>query len=149
MNVTIHYEEMAEAYMCNHKYNHSIYSRYIQYRVLHHRIFTRDKLLKMKIIDNDSCLKCQLPDSIEHLFINCQYSTTLWTEVEEWINSIGFFLVTGKRSTFIINLILSSTKQCLYVSRESETGTVILHVKRILKKYMVTDKYWAQIKWRD
>ena len=91
MNVTIQYEEMAEAFMCNHEYNQNIHSRYIQYRVLHHRIFTRDKLMKMKIIDNDSCLKCQLPDSNEHLFINCQYSATLWTEVEKWINSIGFF----------------------------------------------------------
>ena len=73
MNVTICYEEMADAFMCNHKCNQNTYSRYIQYRVLDHRIFTRAKLLKMKIIDNDSCLKCQLPDSIEHLFITCRY----------------------------------------------------------------------------
>ena len=56
MNVTIQYEEIAEAFMCNHEYNQNIYSRYIQYRVLHLRILTRDKLLKMKIIDYDSCL---------------------------------------------------------------------------------------------
>ena len=43
-----------------------------------------------KIIDNDSCLKCQLPDIIEHLFINWEYSEILWTEVQKWINSIGF-----------------------------------------------------------
>ena len=77
MNVTIDYEEMAEPFVCNHKYKQNIYSRYIQYRVLHHRIFTRDRLLKMKIIDNDRCQKCQLPDSIEHLFIKCEYSATL------------------------------------------------------------------------
>ena len=63
MNVTINYDEMAEAFVCNHKYNQNIYSRNIQYSVLHHRIFTRDKLLNMKIIGNDSCQKCQLSDS--------------------------------------------------------------------------------------
>ena len=34
--------------------------------------------------------KCQLPDIIEHLFINCEYSEIFWTEVQKWIDSIGF-----------------------------------------------------------
>ena len=68
---TVSCKEMAEASVCNHKYNQNIYSRNIQYKVYHHRIFTSEKLLnEMKIIDNDSCLKCQLPDSIGHLLIN-------------------------------------------------------------------------------
>ena len=74
---------MAEAFVIKHKYNQNIHSRYIQYRVPYQRIFTRDKLFKMEIIDSDSCIKCQLPDSIEHLFINFEYSVTLWTEVEK------------------------------------------------------------------
>ena len=90
INVAISYEEMAEAFVCNHKYNQNTYSRYIQYKVYRHRIFTRDKLLKMKIIDIDSCLKCQVPDKIEHLFIKCEYSEILWPEVQKWIDSIGF-----------------------------------------------------------
>ena len=93
MNVTIlvSYEEMAEASVCNHKCNQNIYSRNIHYKIHHHRIFTSDKLLnEMKISDNDSCLKCQLPDIIEHLFINCEYSEIFWTEVQKWIDSIGF-----------------------------------------------------------
>ena len=44
----------------------------------------------MKISNNDSCIKCQLPDSIDHLFSNCEYSATLWTEAEKWITIIGF-----------------------------------------------------------
>ena len=88
---TVSYEEMAEASVCNHKCNQNIYSRNIQYKVHHHRIFTSDKLLnKMKISDNDSCLKCQLPYRIEHSFINCEYSERLWTKVQKWINRIGF-----------------------------------------------------------
>ena len=146
MNVTIQYEEMAEAYMCNHKYNHNIYSRCIQYRVLHHRIFTRDKLLKLKIIDNDSCLKSQLPDSIEHLFINCQYSTTLWTEVEEWINTIGFLLVTGK-STFIIYLILLSTKQGLYIPQGVKNGYCHSTCKKDIEKIYGVWKVLGTNKW--
>ena len=63
----------------------------------------------------------KLPDSIEHLFINCEYSATLWTEVESLINSIGFLnykidheikiLDDRKATHFIINLILLSSKQ--------------------------------------
>ena len=52
MNVTICYEDKAEAQL-------NIHSRYFHID-LHHRIFTRDELLKMKNIDNDHCLKCQL-----------------------------------------------------------------------------------------
>ena len=77
-------------------------------------MFTRDKLLKMKLIDNDCCLKCQQPESIEHLFFNCEYSATLWTEVEKWINSTGFLnykvdnkitILGDRKKNFIINLI--------------------------------------------
>ena len=79
---TVSYEEMAEASVCNHKCNQNIYSRNIQYKVHHHRIFTSDKLLsETKFSDNDSWLKCQLPDRIEHFFINCEYSEIFWTEV--------------------------------------------------------------------
>ena len=79
----------------------------------------------------------------------------LWTKVRKWINSIVFpnykkdnkikILGDRKKKYFIINLILLSTKQCLHVNRKSKTGTNIHHVKRTSKKYMVTDKYWAQI----
>ena len=44
----------------------------------------------MKSIDNDTCPKRQLSDSVEHLFINREYTVTLWTLVEKWINSISF-----------------------------------------------------------
>ena len=130
MNITISYEEMGEVFVCNHKYNQIIYSRYIQYKVHYHRIFTRDKLLKMKIIDNDSCLKCQLPDRIEHLFINCEYSKILWTEVQKWIDSIGFFQITKyiTKSKFLVigkrNNVLSILYCYLPNSAYTSTGSL-------------------------
>ena len=45
MNVTIGYEEMTEAFVCNHTYNQNIYSIYYQYRDIHHKIFTKDELI--------------------------------------------------------------------------------------------------------
>ena len=47
MNVTINYEEMAEAFVCNHEYNQNIYSRYIQYsppsQDIHKRLITKNE----------------------------------------------------------------------------------------------------------
>ena len=36
----------------------------------------------MKNNDNDNWLKCQLPDTIEHLFINYEHSATFWMYID-------------------------------------------------------------------
>ena len=44
-----------------------------QFKKNHHIRCTRDKLFKAKITDSDSCHVCELKQTAEHLFVECQH----------------------------------------------------------------------------
>ena len=66
MIVTMNYKRIDEAFVCNQKYNQNIYKIYIQNRVLYHRIFTRDELLKMKSLILCGCIFIDYAPSIKY-----------------------------------------------------------------------------------
>ena len=46
------------------------YVRYLQFRLLHRRIFTNELLYRMKIVDSPECPLCNnIPETIEHAFL--------------------------------------------------------------------------------
>ena len=62
------------------------YLKYIQFRTLHYRFFTNDKLFVMKIKESNLCGMCKsAEDSIEHMLLFCECSIQLWMEVRNWI----------------------------------------------------------------
>ena len=61
------------------------YFRYLQFRLLHRRIFTNELLYCMKIVDSPECPLCNnIPETIEHAFLECQKIHTLWRQIEIW-----------------------------------------------------------------
>jgi len=49
-------------------------------RALHKKLPTKDKLLALGIISQKSCPFCQQqPESISHLFFECDYSAYIWS----------------------------------------------------------------------
>ena len=67
-----------------------IYLKYIQFRTLHYRYFTNDILAKIGIMDNNKCSMCKVGiDSNYHMLIDCPATISLWTEVQNWIRSLG------------------------------------------------------------
>ena len=44
-----------------------------QFKINHHILYTCDKLLKAKITDSDSYHVCELKQTVEHLFEECQH----------------------------------------------------------------------------
>ena len=97
-----------------------MYMRYIQFRILHYRIATWSELYKMKIVTDDSCEYCKQKESIKHLFHECEKSSLLWIEVQEWIKRMGFgnynleirsiILDESRKKYKLINIILLATK---------------------------------------
>uniref|UniRef100_A0A3Q7FJ25 Reverse transcriptase zinc-binding domain-containing protein n=1 Tax=Solanum lycopersicum TaxID=4081 RepID=A0A3Q7FJ25_SOLLC len=50
------------------------------------RLLTRDRLAKMGICEERECLSCGCkPESIEHIFFECEYSMKCLMAVLEWI----------------------------------------------------------------
>ena len=57
-----------------------------QFKINHHILYTRDKLLKAKITDSDSCHVCELKQTVEHLFVECQHVHSFWNLFTFWWN---------------------------------------------------------------
>jgi len=44
-----------------------------QFKINHHILYTRDKLFRAKIIENDECQLCGVRQTLEHLFVECRH----------------------------------------------------------------------------
>ena len=67
------------------------YLIYTQFRTLHRRFYTNDKLHKMGIKNSDKCTFCHdESDSVEHMLLRCNIIRTFWDRINNWIEEIGF-----------------------------------------------------------
>ena len=57
-----------------------------QFKINHLILYTRDKLVKAKAIDSDSCHVCKLKQTVEHLFVECQHVHSFWNLFTSWWN---------------------------------------------------------------
>ena len=57
-----------------------------QFKINHHILYTRDKLFKAKITDSDSCHVCVSKQTLEHLFVECQYVHSFRYLFTSWWN---------------------------------------------------------------
>ena len=53
------------------------------------RVFTNERLYCMKTVDSPECSICNnIPEAIEHAFLECQKIHTLWRQVEVWLGMV-------------------------------------------------------------
>ena len=57
-----------------------------QFKINHHILYTRDKLFKAKITDSDSCHVCNVKQTVQHLFVECQHFHSFWNLFTSWLN---------------------------------------------------------------
>ena len=58
-----------------------------QFKINHHILYTRDKLFRAKIIENDECQLCGVRQTLEHLFVECRHVHSFWNLFAFWWNS--------------------------------------------------------------
>ena len=58
----------------------------------HHRgclsslITTKKELFKFRLVEDEACTLCLLPDSIEHTFLDCTVTTAFYSKAISWFN---------------------------------------------------------------
>ena len=62
-------------------------SREFQFKFLHRIVVTKKELFRYGIKDNGYCLYCGELDSIEHTFIECQFTKCFVRQVVNWFNT--------------------------------------------------------------
>ena len=60
--------------------------RVFQYKFLNNILYLNKSLYKMKLADTPLCTFCQREEeTINHLFLECEYSKTLWSDIQNWL----------------------------------------------------------------
>ena len=103
-------------------------TREFQYKLLHRIIFTNKALYKMGIVSSTMCTFCEkFEESIEHLFIYCEITSSFWLSVTEWLKNyftnlhnlsatnitFGFF----RKDFLLLNHIVILCKQVIFQCR--------------------------------
>ena len=61
--------------------------RIFQYKILNNILYFNKALYQMKIADSPFCTFCSQEDeTIEHVFLSCEYFKRLWKNVRDWVN---------------------------------------------------------------
>ena len=79
-------QTIAALYVLPFKLTKSIKLSMFQFKINHHTQYTRDKLFKAKITDSDSCHVCVSKQTLEHLFVECQYVHSFRNLFTSWWN---------------------------------------------------------------
>ena len=131
--------ELQKSFHLHHASFKDCYLKYTQFRTLHRRFFTNDKLHKMGIKPSGMCSFCKVSsDSVDHMLLYCNIVQNLWLEVNNWIIELGFknYNLTNSRKFLgdldngpIINSIILLTKKVIYDSFKEEKKPVFIHIK--------------------
>ena len=147
---------ISRSFVKHHTVYKDTYLNYIQFRTLHHRFYTNDKLFVMGIKQSKMCGMCNVvEDSIEHMFLYCIHSVKLWSDVRDWIIQLGMIdynlsdirKITGDmENALAINCIILLTKKVIYNAMKKERPPHFIAVKYEVKNFFYQEKYRLYIK---
>ena len=131
---------------------------WLQYRILHRILGTNEYLHKLKISSSNLCRLCgQETESIEHLFLHCNESTAIWTNLRtwfltkisflvEWTNHIKILCYTKQDEHFWpLNFILIITRQYIFSCAYKEKKLNIFELQKVIKARYEDHKILSKI----
>ncbi|KAK6167008.1 hypothetical protein SNE40_021121 [Patella caerulea] len=142
----------------------------LDFKIAHNIVWTKEKLYKVKIVDNNLCPVCKIYiEDIVHMFIDCSCLSNLIALLKEIINDILKYkindddfksgLLLGMQSTIVAaqvelsDVVLSAARQAIYKRRMfmldnlNSRLNIILLFKHILKNNLYhISKYFKNIK---
>ena len=127
-----------------------------QYKVTNKILVTKSFLYRINKIDNDRCEYChQHPETIRHLFIECERVKHFWTLLKEWLrlNSNISLDLEEKNILFayqdknqLRNFIFVLAKYYIYANKFSGKQLNLDVFKAILRKKFQGERYTAHIR---
>ncbi len=105
-------------------------SRQNQYKILHNKIFTNERLFKFKLIESEMCNYCENSiENLRHVLYDCERAKIIWDIAKDYIGLVPQFdeIVYGV-SDKIMNNIIAETNYILCYDREKEINhNVVAH----------------------
>ena len=107
-------------------------SVFSQFKINHNILYTKSRLFRDKITENDKCHLCSGSRTLVHLFVDCNFSKVFWTDFTTWWNCRNSTLIRlqqrdilyafhpGKQSFLGVNYCLLVAKNYIYISAKNE-----------------------------
>jgi len=65
------------------KVNHSVNLRFFKYRLLHCDIYTKERMARFKMVENDRCDYCGRREDIAHMIWECDRAKQVWAKIND------------------------------------------------------------------
>ena len=142
LNEEVGYTIIEHAFKAIPKINENTYQKYLQFKLLHLRTATNEKLFMMNINDSDLCPLCNTNiETIKHTFLECNFLIILWNDIEksvkrstkQTIKLSNIDKIFGRQtSDKLIDKIILYTKRVIFNNRKNGKIHNINDVKRKL-----------------
>ena len=133
----------------------SLYTKYIQFKLLHSRIVTNKKLYGMGLILSNLCPYCVIAiETLSHAILECPFVINFLRDVENWIKTLDDPHTTigevekifGTNNTEnIINRVVTASIQIIYRNRQTGKRYLLSDVKRSLLYQMQLEEFRASL----
>ena len=137
-------------------YTKDTYLKYIQFRTLHKRFYTSEKLFKIGTKNSDVCGMCHKEvDSVEYMILYCDCTNNLGNSIESLIKDLGMpeyhitkekIIVGDLDNASAIDSIILIAKKVIYNCMKKEQKPCILYVRNNTKKCYFQEKHRLYVK---
>ena len=127
---------------------------YFQYQISHRSLITNKKLQQFGLRDNANCEMCNVPETIQHLLIDCPYAQGIWNGISGWLNqtlnstlylNTNDILLGNSSNEIVTNCIILIVKHELYKRKWNKNNLTLTGLKRVIKNHMDLDCYLGTI----
>ena len=130
--------------------------RIFQYKILNNVLYLNQRLFHMNIVTSSLCSLCKKePETISHLFLNCNFSQQLWSNTQKWCSPIFKLPNLSEKTVFLgylneetnnnlINHIILLYKYFLYSRHDNLGGTNFKAFKAFIRNINKTEKLIAK-----
>ena len=125
-----------------------------QHKILHRILPTDVKLKHFNIKQHDTCDYCGLePESLEHVFCECDIATDIWQKVVDWLNQQGYsieyltdeqILLGRPTSDQVVNRIIMTTKISIFNNKEKGKAPKLCQILNMLREQFNIEKFIAE-----
>ena len=145
-------DEISHIYELPFKLTLDVRLSVFQFKINHNILYTKSRLFRDKITENDKCYLCSESQTLVHLFADCVFSKIFWTDFTSWWNcknnyqirlqqrDILYAFHPGKQSFLGINYFLLAARNYIYISAKNEDPLCFNSYLTFLKNKLGTDK---------
>ncbi len=137
--------------------NHSVALRFFKYRLLHCDIYTKERMLRFKMTQNDLCDFCGRREDIKHMIWECTRVKVMWEKINavfgDRITFESIFIGFAPTDPILESILTRITRSIVVRDRSNSlTESVIKHeiVEHcICNIYRLTKEKKSTTKWKE